>query len=535
MNYPNRLHKWNELDRYLLWVCYSILSAALLFVCVASYRFVGRNVYSKTPDDLISKIQQAQNHIAEEHVLQFEDSPYENLARQRLEPILLDSYRIGVWHPSVCKTRLRAMPELYPPQSLLAWAGNGTFPIAASASPKPQQPPIRDISPVGTKNTRGYYWAVVTGIIEDANQIEAYELAFGGSSYRNPKSDCPDYQFFEVERAEISGDFDGDDLRWVKHPVRAMFDLNNLWAGMEHDSLDAKFFPPPRNGIGFVFPLCPSMKDALHEDAMHPRIARYEEELRDRTAVEPDRPAIDVADPFENFPRPRPTQKHLSQIPVVAPSAKPDIMLLRYIDYGVEPGKKYRYRIRLVLQNPNWKVAKKFLETEDLGESQYLRTEWSRPSPIVAVPPATKIELLAVDPRHGRATVKLIHFDLLTGEYLAKEFKVERGQVMNYPREAYSPPDETTSQNENPFGRLIPELRKLPEPRRVDFMTNATLLDIRPGIRSAGVNRSSGISSILILDGDGKTIVIEENERSQSTPPVPANRRIAETTQFRRP
>ena len=58
-----------------------------------------------------------------------------------------------------------------------------------------------------------------------------------------------------------------------------------------------------------------------------------------------------------------------------------DYCLFRFIDTSVEPGRLYRYRVTLRAWNPNWNLPKKFLESPELADDQFLQSATSDPFP----------------------------------------------------------------------------------------------------------------------------------------------------------
>jgi hypothetical protein len=532
---PNKFQNLRKLDRYLQWACYAALSLSMLFLFLCVFESFSHDTFSKTPKDLIAAIQLAERKIEEGHPISLKSKSFDELARQSLMPLSAEPYQIGVWCPPLWEYRLRSSPQLYPVQSLLASSGYGAFSTNTGTSESRPQYPNRNISPVQSRNTQGYRWVIVTGIIENRKEIDAFNMTFKGTQYRNAGLDYPDYQYFQVERAEVSNNSGDGQLQWEQRPVRSMYDLKNRWSGTSDDLVDAKYFPPPRNGISFAFPLGPLVNESWDDKVSHPQIALYEAELRDRTVIQPVSAIVEEEDPFGNATNmtPSPLQRNRNLASgqygggILASSEKPDILFMRYIDYDVQPEKKYCYRVKLILQNPNWKVPKKYLETTNLGESQYLKTAWSQPTPIVSVPRATKIELVAADTRRGYALVKLVHFDLQTGGNLTNEFKVNRGEIMNYYNQEYYSPINSASRQENDLPSLIPSLRKPTESRQVDYVTNQILVDFQAGNRLPGRHRQTGPSSILLMDGDGNLSVLEEDEHPVSTPPARPSGQIA--------
>ena len=64
--------------------------------------------------------------------------------------------------------------------------------------------------------------------------------------------------------------------------------------------------------------------------------------------------------------------------------------LFRFFDFTVEPGKHYRYRVSLLLWNPNWKVPPQYLARADLAKKWYVETEFSDPSDLFSIAHAVK-------------------------------------------------------------------------------------------------------------------------------------------------
>ena len=277
-----------------------------------------------------------------------------------------------------------------------------------------------------------------------------------------------------------------------------------------------------------MFPLGPLKNDEWSDNAGHLRITRYETDLRKAAQSSLIHPVAEGEDSFDKaadaIPLP---QRRLRDLSAGQTSTKPDILFMRYIDYDVQPGKKYRYRIKLILQNPNYNVPEKYLQFADFNKSRSLQTPWSEPSSVVSVAPATKIELKAVNSTRGYALVKLMHFNLQTGDYQTGDFKVERGQKMNfYDQDYYSPVDSSTP-IENDLSLLLPSYRKPAAPELVDYVTNTVLLDYHEGNRLPGRRHPTEPSSILVMDGEGNLIAIKEDEHPMRTRPISPVKQIA--------
>lgn len=126
-----------------------------------------------------------------------------------------------------------------------------------------------------------------------------------------------------------------------------------------------------------------------------------------------------------------------------------DFWLLRFFDFTVEPGKKYRYRVKLVLADPNYgfpsdnALDSAVLDRLATSKKRDFRIveEWSEPSPAVGIPLAGSVYLAEAKlPSKGindEPTVKLMveTFDVDATEgtavQITKEKDFRRGHVVN--------------------------------------------------------------------------------------------------------
>ncbi len=68
-----------------------------------------------------------------------------------------------------------------------------------------------------------------------------------------------------------------------------------------------------------------------------------------------------------------------------------DFTLFRFIDVSVEAGKQYRYHVKLKLGNPNLGKAEKYLKNPASRTQKSLYSDWSEPTPLVTIPPDSRI------------------------------------------------------------------------------------------------------------------------------------------------
>jgi hypothetical protein len=202
--------------------------------------------------------------------------------------------------------------------------------------------------------------------------------------------------------------------------------------------------------------------------------------------------------------------------------------LFRYFDSSVEPGHRYRYRVRLALadvnsDSPERRVAERYLDKtvtdrkaqgpkDNRGRPKpYRFTDWSEPSPVAAVPQPGLIYMAKVNPAiaanpnsepEALVLIKTLDADNVAEVGLAAEFL--RGSVMNVIKEkAQIIWSATFNQNidEDEEPRPSPEF---------DFITGLTLLDFTGGEPLGGNRGLPAPARALVMDSTGRMKVEEE-------------------------
>jgi hypothetical protein len=180
---------------------------------------------------------------------------------------------------------------------------------------------------------------------------------------------------------------------------------------------------------------------------------------------------------------------------------EPEYLLFRFFDFTVEPGKHYRYRVKLVLSNPNYGMAPHYLEKDGMEKPQFLETEWSEPSPTVAVPLDSQALTVAAKP-DGSASMMLVRFNMEDGVATSEKFDVSRGQLLDFRnRTGIAVPTRGTGMGGDSDARE----------KKVDYLTNSLLLDVAGGGRLPGRDRNLlEPASVLLLDPEGALVVRNE-------------------------
>lgn len=110
-----------------------------------------------------------------------------------------------------------------------------------------------------------------------------------------------------------------------------------------------------------------------------------------------------------------------------------DLLLFRYFDFDVEPGEIYRYRVALVLQNPNFGAPLAATGgVASVREGEERVTPWSEPTPAVRVAEMVQYYVAGVQPPKTQAfpTVRMnmFQYDQGVGTVVQHEVDVPFGQ-----------------------------------------------------------------------------------------------------------
>lgn len=197
-----------------------------------------------------------------------------------------------------------------------------------------------------------------------------------------------------------------------------------------------------------------------------------------------------------------------------------DFLLLRFFDYTVEPGKRYRYRVSLVLADPNYAMPENVLAPAVLDRQHkesvdakgqkrprpdFRRIEgWSDPSPVVGIPLAGGAKLVDVKPPSAEKIGDEPAVTLLVNSFdkdsegnaiqaAIKRENVHRGDVVNFVEDAEYVVAVPPSIDTHPGFK---------------FATGITLIDARGG-EKAGKNLAMP-SQVLLMGPSGNLYVRQE-------------------------
>jgi hypothetical protein len=375
----------------------------------------------------------------------------------------------------------------------------------------------------------GHRYVVLVGRVPLAKQVAAYLETFADAADRRPGDEAPDYRGAVVERAEVVTGASNEKLKWIPLSAQTRKEIQQGWAGARRNepasaALVNSYLTeplPPRTGGDFLPEeiVHSTMRD-LGPAAVAPAPAKAEPAAPDE--IDPNAPDVPAAD--------KPAEPAVAADADAAAAAAPseEALLFRYFDFTVEPGKQYRYRVKLWLANPNYEVDAAQLTQEALqqreqlqktrAKDRFVQSPESAPTVPVYIPydgvlvagewsPATP----AKEPSVSVAVEQWTANDGATAQYV--KGPVYRGQLVNF--QVARPSDGPGVQ---PPGAAVFELGdNVPKKNEEDipFRTEVAVLDMAPSPADGGGAARTVPADILVLDAAGRLRVCTAREMAE--------------------
>jgi len=242
----------------------------------------------------------------------------------------------------------------------------------------------------------GKEWLCVTGIVPLEEQTAEYTKAFQNALDTQTNA-SPSYGIYQLQRAEVDPSNPDATPVWGEALDLSSFITEEIakWAGTGPEYVEAGYVRDP-----LTQPL-PILTNGDYGDwAAHaPEIPR----AGVAAGVPP--PAAAAAPAavapgaggglFGGAGQPAPAAAPALVGGVPAPAkpgeagsakAAPQYLLFRFLDFKIEPRKTYRYRVKLVLANPNFNLDKAHLDKPEFAVGETRETIWSDPSPPITIP-----------------------------------------------------------------------------------------------------------------------------------------------------
>ncbi|MCC6124098.1 MAG: hypothetical protein IT426_03990 [Pirellulales bacterium] len=512
----------------------------------------GREKTDKRPEELLTQVAAAKSAIENARIEEKKAEEIDKITGMSRQPIDDSPYQLtkAILPPIGKSSRLRGEPPVLGTIKLAAAAGSGMFQIM-TAPPTPGNNSAA-VANVPGSDQRGMRWASVTGLVPFKKQRDAYSDAYRDCKQLDlVKDSMPDYRGYWVQRLEVFSPADLQNPNWSDAKKVVKFQSNTVedevkkdWGqSMQPDPVDPRFIHPYLS-----FPLGPLVDGTWDAKVAHaPEIPILTNEaIMGMAAPAPDAAAEKKpgeAGAFDNRPTvagagggfyggmPMGGERGYGAMPMgygamaggmAMDAGGPEYLLFRFFDFTVKPGKRYIYRVQLVLSNPNFEANAAYLEDPQMAKKRYLVDEkWSDPSPPVGIPNDTSTLAVAVEqPRRlsgdplGSMIVAL--WQQNTGKKLYNEFAVERGQVLNFTdaevkavqRTQYAEPTDTPDNTplvsdvlvvDLAGGKKLPAVKPKPEPAAVTDQFNRRIPDADRMPFSPG--------EILVMEPDGTLVV----------------------------
>ena len=390
------------------------------------------------------------------------------------------------------------------------------------------------------------YWAVVTGLVPIRKQKEEYVKTFENAVGFDLDQDLPKYLGYLIERAEVTSS-DMQNLKWTV--IKKDDDFMLSWTEEMQEPVTPEYVYPM-----FASPLAPWVAEEWPPYVGHPEIPFepkrnqlgeggmmpggrgmggremggpgrgdfFEGEMRGgrggpREMMEEGGEGEEDLGGFDQGGRIKKPQMMDEEAPeerrrkaeVIAMLQGRDIektikgvdnLLFRFCDFSVQPGKRYVYRVKLGLLNPNRGVPVRYLKRAELAELKTQATDYSATSPVAEIPYGDKILVGPVTPatvmKEPTAKVRIVQVKKDVGAAVPMEEDAYRGSLADYV-------DKETKYID-PRDRVVKSWRG-------DFETKAVVLDMRGG-RTLLVKdkemREPG--EVLILSRTGQLVALNE-------------------------
>ena len=225
--------------------------------------------------------------------------------------------------------------------------------------------------------------------------------------------------------------------------------------------------------------------------------------------------------------------------------------LFRFVDLTAEPGKTYRYRVQLLVSNPNYGLLTDCLDPNAIqagsDKKKYVESQWTE-SPAITVPHEFQVLADGVNVPGGRLSELKAKINLLAIAKTPAADSVQGGAQSN--KDTYV---EVVKDIEVPLGGIVyvhdTEIDKVLDMsaeavRKVEKITVDThqtvLLDVRND-KPLGDGRMKDATEILLMDGNGNVFdasraadrLVYEDYQQRTKPSAEMKESTGESTPFR--
>ena len=209
-----------------------------------------------------------------------------------------------------------------------------------------------------------------------------------------------------------------------------------------------------------------------------------------------------------------------------------EYQLFRFLDFGIERGKNYVYRVRIELENPNYQIPVDYLENENSGKDQYLVSDWSDGTSGTKVVGDSQIIVGMADPEtkselKQNPTLVLVKMDAETGQPQLHRLQPKLGQYLNLADATVTESQRQMRSGIGSYGSMMSSgmsggprsqsktknKKKAEPPKTTDFTTERLVVGLMTGPKlSVDKGEYYGASQVLLMEPDGHLIRLNENQ-----------------------
>ena len=355
-----------------------------------------------------------------------------------------------------------------------------------------------------------YPAVVLTGRVPFETQWDEFQKKFKDTvplGAASMEQDIPKYMQFKLERQEVTPAGDG---KWVAIDLDKAVEAEAQWVPVQPtDFVDTSYMDQ-----FLTWPLPPTLVRDWGRLASHPSIpfTWMAEEVAPISNT-PTQEEI-AARKMERFGTAQPLGTSYGTYGAAADGRGPagygagapgteaqamvaptPYLLFRFVDMqNIEPGKEYRYRVSLELQNPNYLVPPAVLEEPTSAQQA---TRWTEPaeSPSVTVPRKSFVYALGLKKSQSNNEGQILFhvWNEKMGAEIAKEFDIALGAIADF--------TDTVDDWYNPYTNMGEKLENV----HIAFKDGPPMLaDITGGVEVPGFRDLDQPTEMLFIDANGR-------------------------------
>ncbi|MCA9168570.1 MAG: hypothetical protein KDB23_12935, partial [Planctomycetales bacterium] len=373
-----------------------VLGGMALLALGLIYAGFSKEKIDVTPQTVNSMIQQARDTMTRQTWADVrasripEADKFDQTATLDTKQVMLDDY---AWtqplHPRLMERgKLRDDPELIAPLDLHVVGEYGPIAMRSADNASPTRItnpddetsyPIPDktaskmtVSRGGGSDYQGRYFVAITGLVPYKKQFDIYQEAFRDAAEYSAERDVPKYLWVVVERADVAAD--GTVGAWTQLDTIKAFGEEATWSQVDEEIADPDYLLTGARGLVMGIP--PLALRDVASWAVHPSIPKVERLTGAGAGAVENRGGATTAGDLEGAAGGERSLwalgnagggndrggedrggntggDYASAQDLAQPAIPHENAMFRFLDFSVTPGKMYKYRARVALEDPN--------------------------------------------------------------------------------------------------------------------------------------------------------------------------------------